>query len=152
LLVIVLWIIAGFRKQEIRKSPLVSPPLRSVADYQEILERAISDLPGNTPQARQALYARAKSALVTQLRAQEVTAAEIEREQRELEAAIRTVEARKHPRTRGAQRRDPLFATKSSTVLLVVSVFFFPRLWLIDVTCMSLWWVARLPQLGKAEE
>jgi hypothetical protein len=80
------------------------------------------------------------------------TAAEIKREQRELEAAIRAVEARKYPRTKGAQHRDPLFATKSSTVLLVVSVFFFPRLWLIDVTCMSLWWVARLPHLGEPQK
>jgi hypothetical protein len=71
LLMVVLWIMAGFRKQEIAKSSPVTSAVRSAADYQAILERAISNLPGNIPQARQALYARAKSALVTQLRAQD---------------------------------------------------------------------------------
>jgi hypothetical protein len=60
-----------------------------VADYQVVIDRALSDLASGTPEARKALYTRARSALVTHLRAQGVTAAQIESEQRTPETAVR---------------------------------------------------------------
>lgn len=35
---------------------------------------------------------------------------------------------------------------KASTALLIFLMFFWPMLFAIDITAMSLWWVARLPQ------
>jgi hypothetical protein len=34
----------------------------------------------------------------------------------------------------------------ASTALLVISILFFPRIWMIDATSVSLYWVARLPR------
>ena len=34
----------------------------------------------------------------------------------------------------------------ASTAFLVISILFFPRIWIIDVTSVSLYWVARLPR------
>ena len=50
-----------------------------------------------------------------------------------------------------AQKReqDPAIPKRykpASTALLVVSILVFPRLWLIDVTAVSLYWVARFPR------
>jgi hypothetical protein len=36
---------------------------------------------------------------------------------------------------------------RATTTFLIVSVFLMGNLWLIDVCCMSLYWVARLPRL-----
>lgn len=61
----------------------------------------------------------------------------LERERRALEDAVRRVE-RDSPKLAIA---NPLH--QPSTISLVISLIF-PRLWLIDVTCMSLYWVARI--------
>jgi hypothetical protein len=147
LCIVALWIVAGFRKSAESKSP----GLRSEADYQVVIDRAVSDLASNTPEARQALYDRARSVLVAQLHAQDMPAVEIAREQRALEAAMRKASSRNHPLKIRAKDRDQLIAAKPSTVLLIVSVLFFHRVWLIDVTCMSVWWVARLPRPREAK-
>jgi hypothetical protein len=169
--VIVVWVVAGFQKSAARSdasitrktdptSPMPATDAKS-ADYYPVIARAVAGLTENTQQARQAVYDRARSVLLTQLGGQDAPRARIEREQDALEAAIEKVEleasprsfwrrkeTRKNPLKIDAKTREPLIARRGSTALLVVSLFF-PRIWLIDVTCMSLWWVARLPIAGK---
>jgi hypothetical protein len=43
-------------------------------------------------------------------------------------------------------RRSERFAKKGSTALLICLMIFSPVLFVIDLTGMMLWWVARLPQ------
>jgi hypothetical protein len=67
-----------------------------MADYYSLIKKAVARLdPSATCQSRQALYERARSAQVTQLRAisPPLAEAEITREQQALEEAVRTVEA-----------------------------------------------------------
>ena len=66
-----------------------------MTDYQPLIARAIEGLGKSTGEARRALYERARSALVTQLRAVEpaLSESEITRERLSLEEAIRKVEA-----------------------------------------------------------
>ena len=35
---------------------------------------------------------------------------------------------------------------RPSTAILFLCMLFFPRVWLLDITCMSLYWVARVPR------
>jgi hypothetical protein len=100
-----------------------------MADYYPLIFRAVSQLPSNTRKARQALYDRARTALA----AQPISESQIKRELRALEWAIRSVEKSPHeiPGTRG------------STALLIISIIFLGRLWVLDPTSMSLHWVIR---------
>jgi hypothetical protein len=63
------------------------------ADYHSLIARVVSELADNTPDARQALYDRARTALATQLRGKHRSTSQIVVEQRALEATIRRVEA-----------------------------------------------------------
>jgi TPR repeat protein len=67
----------------------VSP---STADYRSLLARAISTLDSNTAEARQALYERARKALVEQLQVRRSADTDTVLEQRALAAAIHQVE------------------------------------------------------------
>ena len=73
-----------------------------MADYQPLILRAIAGLDRNTGEARRALYERARTALVAQLRGVKppLQEAEITRERLALEEAIRKVEAEAARRTR----------------------------------------------------
>jgi hypothetical protein len=66
-----------------------------MTDYQPLIARAVEGLGKSTGEARRALYERARSALVTQLRNVEppLSESEITRERLALEEAIRKVEA-----------------------------------------------------------
>jgi hypothetical protein len=66
-----------------------------MADYYPLVSRAVAGLEKNDHESRQALYERARSALVAQLRSMTpaVSESDIEREQLALEGAIRRVEA-----------------------------------------------------------
>ncbi len=65
-----------------------------MADYYSLISRAISALPGHTPDARQGVYERARKALVNQLRSIQppVAEADIAAESRALEEAITRLE------------------------------------------------------------
>src|SRR5918992_1335117 len=73
-----------------------------MADYYPLIARAVTGLDKATGEARRALYERARTALVTQLRGVQpaLTEADITRERLALEEAIRKVEAE-------AARRPP---------------------------------------------
>ena len=82
-----------------------------MADYYSLIKKAVARLdPSATCQSRQALYERARSAQVTQLRAINPPLAEAEmiREQQALEEAVRTVEAEVDKPVRDA--RVPAFS------------------------------------------
>src|SRR4051812_49912522 len=66
-----------------------------MADYYPLIARAVTGLDKSTGEARRALYERARTALVTQLRGVEpaLSEADITRERLALEEAIRKVEA-----------------------------------------------------------
>ena len=66
-----------------------------MADYYPLLKRAVSGLADATPAAREAIYERARKALLGQLRAIEppVAPEDLERESTELDAAIARLEA-----------------------------------------------------------
>ena len=66
-----------------------------MADYYPLIARAIAGLDKNTGEARRALYERARTALVAQLRGTEppLQESEITKERLALEEAIRKVEA-----------------------------------------------------------
>ena len=103
--------------------------------YYPVIAKAVSELPVNEPKAREAVYDRARNVL-----ADRSLPSEFERESFALETAIRRVE-------KGAPRitiGNPLH--RPTTISLVISLFF-PRIWVLDVTCMSLYWVGRLPKL-----
>lgn len=70
-----------------------------MADYYPLLARAVAGLPENTAQARAAIYERARSALVGQLRRLEppIPQEEIDRESAALEAAVARLEAEAAP-------------------------------------------------------
>jgi hypothetical protein len=73
-----------------------------MADYYPLIQRAIAGLDKNTGEARRALYERARTALVAQLRGVNppLAEAEITRERLALEEAVRKVEAEAARRTR----------------------------------------------------
>ena len=107
--------------------------------YYALISRAVSRLPINDGVARQDVYDRARSALSDQASEREL-AGELDT----LEAAIRKFE-RRAPHEIASIRR-PLH--RASTTLLVISLFF-PGLWMLDATSMSLYWVARIPSAAS---
>jgi hypothetical protein len=82
-----------------------------MTDYQPLIARAVEGLGKSTGEARRSLYERARSALVTQLRAVEppLSESEITRERLSLEEAIRKVEADAARKARTEARPEPRF-------------------------------------------
>jgi|SRR5579864_673634 len=80
-----------------------------MTDYQPLIARAVEGLGKSTGEARRALYERARSALVAQLRAVEpaLSESEITRERLSLEEAIRKVEADAARKSRMEPRFEP---------------------------------------------
>jgi hypothetical protein len=80
-----------------------------MADYHPLIARAVDGLGTSTGEARRALYERARSALVAQLRGIEpsLSEADITRERLALEDAIRKVEAEAVRKSRGEARPFP---------------------------------------------
>src|SRR5476649_1446174 len=74
-----------------------------MADYYPLIERAVSGLDKNTGENRRALYERARTALVNQLRGVDpaLNESDITRERLALEESIRKVEAEAAKRARG---------------------------------------------------
>jgi hypothetical protein len=87
-----------------------------MADYYPLIARAVADLSQNTDEARCALYERARSTLVTQLRGQtpKLTESQITQERRLLEEAIQHVENDSRPvvRVSPTQTIEPGEGTK----------------------------------------
>src|SRR5579862_4029997 len=85
-----------------------------MTDYQPLIARAIEGLGKSTGEARRALYERARSALVAQLRTVEpaLSESEITRERLSLEEAIRKVEAEAARKARLEARPEPRFETR----------------------------------------
>lgn len=80
-----------------------------MADYYPLIARAISGLDASAPgESRRALYERARSALIAQLRSVQppLTESEITRERLSLEEAIRKVESEAAQRARDVARTD----------------------------------------------
>jgi len=82
-----------------------------MADYHPLIARAVAGLERNTGDARRALYERARSALVAQLRGVQpaLSESDVTRERLALEEAIRKVEAESARQTRGepAPQKEP---------------------------------------------
>ncbi|HET7679747.1 MAG TPA: hypothetical protein VFK79_06385 [Xanthobacteraceae bacterium] len=80
-----------------------------MADYYPLIARAVTGLDKRTGEARRALYERARTALVTQLRGVEpaLSEADITRERLALEEAIRKVEAEAARRPRQESPESP---------------------------------------------
>jgi hypothetical protein len=78
-----------------------------MADYHPLIARAIAGLDRNTGENRRALYERARTALVAQLRGVQpaLDESEITRERLALEEAIRKVEAEAARHARETRRR-----------------------------------------------
>jgi hypothetical protein len=96
-----------------------------MTDYQPLIARAVEGLQKSTGEARRALYERARTALVTQLRSVEppLSETEITKERLALEDAIRKVEAEtarkartelREPRAAAAPRRSEPPAAKAA--------------------------------------
>src|SRR6516162_9064717 len=78
-----------------------------MADYYPLIARAIAGLDPNAPgESRRALYARARAALIAQLRNVQppLSESEITRERLSLEEAVRKVESEAAQRAREASR------------------------------------------------
>jgi hypothetical protein len=90
-----------------------------MTDYHPLIARAVDGLGKNTGDARRALYERARSALVAQLRGVEpaLSESDITKERLALEEAIRKVEAEAARKAitepKGAARTEPRFETRS---------------------------------------
>jgi hypothetical protein len=141
----IVWTVAGFRKFD-EATPQSEPPSHpSTVDYYAFVSRAVSELSANTAEARETLYERARTALDAQLHRQDqpMSSSQIANERTALELAIRRLE--KDAQIRERQQIREL--KKPSTALLIASVCFFPVLWMLDFTSMSLYWVARLPKI-----
>src|SRR6059058_5867479 len=81
-----------------------------MADYYPLIARAIAALDPNAPgEQRRALYERARSALIAQLRSVQppLSESEITRERLSLEEAVRKVESEAAQRAREASRASP---------------------------------------------
>ena len=91
-----------------------------MADYQPLVARAVAGLDKNTGENRRALYERARTALVNQLRGVEpaLDESDITRERLALEEAIRKVEAEAVKRTRPRSSRAGRIAVRSGPARL----------------------------------
>ena len=90
-----------------------------MTDYHPLIARAVDGLAKNTGDARRALYERARSALVAQLRGVEpaLSESDITKERLALEEAIRKVEAEAARKAitepKGSARTEPRFEMRS---------------------------------------
>src|SRR3954469_23944109 len=77
-----------------------------MADYYPLIARAVDGIPEGTPESRRAVYERARTALMQQLRSLEPPLSEedIERERLSLDDAITRVEADHQPRPAEPER------------------------------------------------
>ena len=84
-----------------------------MADYYPLLAKAVSGLKTSTPEARGAIYERARKALLGQLRSMQPPAPEsaIEREAKALDEAVARLEREFGPRLR--TRRNSLWRRRS---------------------------------------
>ena len=82
-----------------------------MTDYHPLIARAVEGLGKSTGEARRALYERARTALVAQLRSVEpaLSESEITKERLALEEAIRKVEADAARKSRMEARTEPRF-------------------------------------------
>jgi hypothetical protein len=89
---------------------------RKMADYHPLIARAVGGLEKDTAENRRALYERARTALVTQLRSTvpPLEEAEITRERLALEEAIRRVEVESARRAREAPKSDGQAANRTA--------------------------------------
>jgi hypothetical protein len=145
------WVVAGFQKPKMNfEIPHSTPELdrqsggpsathSSPQEYYALISRAIGKLPINDYHSRQELYRRARELLHNQLREHERSY--VKRERRSLDNAISIVEQKQRIEQKQRHQFDP-----RSTPLLVVSIFFLAKIWVLDFTSMSLYWVARLPK------
>jgi hypothetical protein len=161
-MVAVLWVIAGFgraapastTKEEGDSNPPnpwgrpakeetpagLSFAAARTKHYYAIIEHAVSQLENKDSQSREALYAKARTVLDQKLQGQP----EWDQEKKALETAIREFEGFKKYIHEFAVEPGP-----PSTAGLILSMYFFKVLWIMDVTLMSLYWVARLPKPSK---
>lgn len=86
-----------------------------MTDYHQLIARAVEGLDRSTGEARRALYERARNALVAQLRSNQVSEADINKERLALEKAIRKVEAEAARKSRWESRSDPRATTPPAT-------------------------------------
>ena len=79
-----------------------------MTDYHRLIARAVNGLDMSTAEARQAVYERARKALVAQLRFNQpaLSKADIAKERLVLEEAIRKVEAEAARKSRDARNTD----------------------------------------------
>jgi hypothetical protein len=150
----ILWVIVGFRKTEPIKqrskednhSPSMpwgepSPeaktqtPSATTHNYYALISDAVSRLEDKSEEARQAIYAKARTVLADKL--QGYGRRDTQREWKALEKAIRDVEEIYNP-TKAA-----------STISLIASILFLPMLWIMDASSMSLYWIASLRKPRK---
>jgi hypothetical protein len=110
-------------------------------DYQTVMARAVSDWDYNTSlacQARKALYHHARASLSSELHEQDLSPTEITYHLQLFDKAILKTESKSRRRIRIARR--------GSTVLLGITMVCFPQLCAYDTTCMSVYWIVRLPR------
>jgi hypothetical protein len=133
LLLVIVWVVAGFRKSALGAHPIPTEAAthRSTGDYYAVIAQAVSRLPDNTVEARHDLYDRTRTTFTAQLDGQDPSWIKYER--RTLERAIRQVESMSAVKQRNGQTYRP-----ASTILLIASIFF-PGLWAMDFTSMSLY-------------
>lgn len=150
LFAMIFWVVTGFQKSGWRNekpkhnqtpdgSQSASPAPLKPEDYFTLIERVVSTLQTNDRLNRIKVYDRARAALRNELHGQDRS--RIKHERKALEEAIREIETDAAAQQRTQQKVEP-----ASTVLLIFSIFF-PGIWVIDFTSMSLYWVARLPRL-----
>jgi hypothetical protein len=97
-----------------------------MADYYPVLVRTVLSLDNNTPEARQALYERAREIFATQLRVYDpaMPVPIIQHETQALEAAIRRVDAEWSSSSLGSDGEDVAAAIKIvSTILRSIACF-----------------------------
>ncbi len=95
------------------------------ANYYSLIFRAVSKLPSNTAKARREVYERARNALAAQTDSKSDSNA--------LERAIRAVE----------RSPNEIPGTRGPTWLLMLSILALAKLWMLDATSMSAYWVVR---------
>jgi hypothetical protein len=78
-----------------------------MTDYHQLIARAVEGLDSSTGEVRRALYERARNALVAQLRSNQISEADINKQRLALEKAIRKVEAEAARKSRSEPRSDP---------------------------------------------
>jgi hypothetical protein len=150
----VIWIGLGFkRSSRVAKSapwtrqilqgqnhvPNIPNPADTSDKYYQLLSNAFSQLDNRDWEQRLAIYNKVRTILSDQLSDQGKARAKVER--RALETAIAKIDAEQR-----SQEREEHRAAPASTVLLVFSLIF-PGIWIMDLTCVSLYWIARLPKV-----